>query len=1104
MAGRIAIAVQAVIARQRHWRRARNLRAGERAAARSTMHVEGGRGFSLLAGAVVLAAFSGAVVIAFHARQLSAATRDVATGATISVDALQTVIPGFVFAVPSGAGLTLRSEGGAAIVIAAGMRAASPVRVDLCSQMLDGSRPRLLPLRIGYRFSEIERLLAANQASGRALTLRNVLLASPTADAIPELQVSGLARADFSAPLQVTLGATALPWRWASDAGPGAMRREAWLVGKDAALRLQRRSSSVCPQAGELLVSLYRKNDDAAERALVVAFPAHGQAVSAWLRPGNYSVPATPRVSLEDQALFQELYARGLVQLRKDGLIELAPRDLPAWQAAPVEARVGNLAGWPGVVADPANTKLFKRLYRMADGEYVREQVRIFNNERRLLAWRVRPGLAGVSWQAASLAAPLAIREGLPLAAERLFAELPPGWGAWQRVAAWPERDSMGRAQPAGAFVAGSDSAGAADSTAGSTSDISSKGTRVGGLESMRVEGSIGMNLGRPARAGERLELMLVGRLRKVDGARLVGEAKQVCTGRACPSAGAVQLLTLEAAPGASRITLEVAPLEMADLAGQGEDRYRHLYVANGKLGWRPLAVNSGLVRAAEPAGVSLEDRNGLALWNAGAPTPAAVDAGLAPLLGLRADHANSIAGMLARLPAPDGQPHRARLSLDLALQKASQGALDCIGMRRGQWDGAHCSGGVAAPVGRQGGMVVIDTETGDVLAAAGAGAGVVDAANWNEVRDFDRADPARSPLRLPAFQHDGGAFRSPGSTFKIISALGMELAARRDPQLDSLLGGMPLSAINHLAAAKGFAFRTDAASYPVDTRLAHITNYKDQHLDRRAHDGKLGLSQALTYSLNTWFAWSGELSDRSLFGRADGGAPDLQALEPGALDGVRPIAAMARRLGFEQALRLDGGLLPPDFAWSRWDALQASEAHIDPIHTRHELRQMAIGLRMQTTPLQMALVAGAIGQGRVIAPRLLLELDSRAAQQGQTEALGVRLDRISEGMKGVVDLGTASAAFRGAAFSAIRHGLSGKTGTAPTVILGPNGERRELATVWFTGWLEPGSLPGQKHRLAMAAFVSHSEASGGEHAAPIVAAVLRTMAGASVATAAR
>jgi hypothetical protein len=49
---------------------------------------------------------------------------------------------------------------------------------------------------------------------------------------------------------------------------------------------------------------------------------------------------------------------------------------------------------------------------------------------------------------------------------------------------------------------------------------------------------------------------------------------------------------------------------------------------------------------------------------------------------------------------------------------------------------------------------------------------------------------------------------------------------------------------------------------------------------------------------------------------------------------------------------------------------------------------------------------------------------------------------------------------------------------------------------VWFAGWLEPGSLPGLAHRLALAVFASHSEATGGEHAAPVAAAILATLAG--------
>jgi cell division protein FtsI/penicillin-binding protein 2 len=156
-------------------------------------------------------------------------------------------------------------------------------------------------------------------------------------------------------------------------------------------------------------------------------------------------------------------------------------------------------------------------------------------------------------------------------------------------------------------------------------------------------------------------------------------------------------------------------------------------------------------------------------------------------------------------------------------------------------------------------------------------------------------------------------------------------------------------------------------------------------------------------------------------------------------------------------------------------------------VHTRHELRQMAIGLRMQATPLQMALVAASVGEGRTVSPRLLASLDGRPAASSAGPALGVRLDRIRAGMKGVIDAGTAAGAFRAPDLAQLRRGLYGKTGTAP---IGDG----DLATVWFTGWLEPGSLPGQTHRLAFAVFVSRSSETGGAHAAPVAASVLRAM----------
>jgi cell division protein FtsI/penicillin-binding protein 2 len=1047
-------------------RRARNLRRGTQRADVSRPAPAALPGFTLprftlpvlraprpaqwIAIASALAAVVGAVVIASHARQLS-----VAAGAVGAVDgvyaaaAFQAVLPGAAFTVNATPGITLAQRNGAALLMASNMRGEAPLRIDLCSQMADRATGRLLPLRLGVQFSDVEAWAARNASGASNVTPRNVVLAAPGAP-MPRIEITGTAAA-MQLRWDAVAGVRDVRWIGAASAGrivqanAGAtpLGRDGWLVwhagGQDAALRLVRRPGAACPADGQLQVQLLRPGAAAAGRTQVMAYGAVTQ--TAWLPAGRYLVPVAPAPALEDQALFNQLRHAGLLRLGPDGLIALAPRDLAAWRAAPAPSRAAVLAGWDSVALDPVALQLIERLYHRADGDFVRAQVAVFNGERRLLAWRTRPGAPAGAWNASVDGAPTPVAATLPASAARLFAQLPQGWEAWRRVGAWP----------------------------------------AGSVAQMRY------TLARPAAGNEVMTLLVLGRITSVAGARVTGSAA-ACTGRACPSPDAAQEVHLALLPGATQIDLSATPMQAGALAAPGDDAYRFIRFTGGRLSWQ--AVETGLAApGATLAPVSLADRNGISLWRDGAPGAAAAGAGLAPLLGFQAGHTNSIAGMLGRVA---GGAHAARLSIDLALQTATQGALDCIGMRRGQWDGARCSGGAAPPPGRHAGMVILDAENGDVLAAAGAGAGQVDAANWRDVVDFDRFDPARSPLRLPALQHDGGIHRSPGSTFKIVSALGLELAAQRDPQLDALIAGMPLAGIDAVARQRGFAFQTGAPIYPADEQAAHVTNYREQQAGRRAQDGRLGLAQALTYSLNTWFAWTGELSDRSLFGRGTGGAPDLAGLEPAALDSVRPIVAMAHRLGFEQPLRLDGGLLPAGFNWSPWDALLTTPAHIDPIHARHELRQMSIGLRMQATPLQMALAAAAIGQGRITAPRLLLELDGRAAQDAPKPATGVRLDRIRAGMKGVVDVGTAANAFRAPALATVRRGLYGKTGTAPT-----SGSDGATATVWFTGWLEPGSLPSQRHRLAFAAFVSHSEAGGGDHAAPVVAAVLTAMAGA-------
>ena len=1015
-------------------RRARNLRAGSapRTVDQPRRARAPGQGWAWAAALAL--AFGGALALVLHARALPGAEPD--TPASAALGQLQSIAPGLDFVVPREPGISLTPHGAVALLVASGMQAGPALRVDLCTQMLDPANGRMLPLRVGYPFDEAAALARASNAPPRT-----VLLAAP-GTSMPRIDLTGSAAA-----MQIAWNAGAGTAAWIGDASAGqatharqgraALGQSGWLVWGNEALRFTRQASRACPQAGELVLHRFQPAGGVAGAALVQAFPASGAPVALCLAPGAWQVPLLPPAGLEDGALFDALQARGLLRLGADGLVELAPRDLLAWHRADPAARAP-LPGWDTVALDAGDRRLLERLHHRADGAYVREQVRIFNGERRLVAWRLRPGAPG-GWQAAVAGVPATREEGLPVAAMRLFARLPDGWEPWNRVAGW-------------------------------------EGGRRGAL----------VTLSAPAVHGP-VELLVAGRVRHVTGALV--QAQGACDGRACPDRGAVQRLVLAPLPGAATMTLQVEPLDLAALSGNANAAYRHLRLDDGRLSWHALPVAGAARAAAAPVPVRLFDRDGAALWADGAPAAPALDAGLAPLLGVHRAHRGSVAGMLARL---GGSGHEARLSLDLALQARAQVLLDCVGLRGGHWDGKACSGGAAPDAERRAGLVLLDAGSGDILAAASSGAGRADPAHWGELRDFDQADPARSPLRSAAFQHDGGAHRAPGSTFKVVSALGLEAAARDDVRLEGLLAGLPLAEVDRLATHLGYGFRTGAPNYPADSTRARITNFRDGLTGTRAEDGRFGMAQALKHSVNTWFAWTGELSDRSLLGQPDGGMPGARELEPGALDRVRPVAAMARRLGFGQPLRLDGGLLPEDYRWAEWDALAASASHLDPVDNRHALRQMAIGLRMQTTPLQMALVAAAVGEGRTVAPRLLLALDGKTSGAAHGAPLGVRLDRVRAGMKGVIDGGTAAGAFRGPAFDALRPGLYAKTGTAPV-----GGD--DLATVWFMGYLEPGTLPGQTRRLAFATFVSHSPATGGGHAAPVMAALLQSMQGHSI-----
>ncbi|WP_229466405.1 hypothetical protein [Pseudoduganella plicata] len=805
--------------RRRAWRRAVNLRRANLPAWPAFA-----RRLALPA-LLMLLAVAGGWLIASHARRLGGTTTAAGAEAQRAAAILQSIVPGAALTVPE-QGVQMLAQPAGALAIAAGMRAAPPVRLDLCRQLRDPGRAGMLvPLRLGYRADDVRRW-----ADGAAPALRNVVLVG--GDATPLLRLSGRATADFDGePLRVAWQ-HGTPVRWLAGAdgpregarGEGTLARQGWLAWQGGALHVERRASTACPAAGELVLRPYTPAGRAG-RATVTAFGANGTATVA-LAAGDYRIPAASPPALEDAALFEALQGAGLLRLSRRGAIALAPADLPAWAAASPSERAAALPEWADVRIDDAARKLLRRLYRQADGAYLRRQVELYNSERSLLAWRLADGQQA-SPQAAGVAGPLTVTPAMPPTAVRLFDALPQGWQPWKRIARWPAGDQAVRLS----FAAPRDG---------------------------------------------RIDLLLAGRITSVSGA--TADTASACTGRACTARDDVVRVTLQAQPGAKSVVLAVTPLPAAAMERPGDRRYRHLRVVAGRVLWQPLG--QGTVSSPAPVGapVTLTDRNGTPLWADDAPTPAATRAGLGTLVGLNPAHDSGVAAVLRRA----GTGTAARLTVDLPLQALARDVLACVGMRRGAWDGRRCAGGTAPPMGREAGLVLLDSENGDILAATGFGATRAEGADWAEVRDFDRANPARSPLRLPALQHDGGARRSPGSTFKIVSALGLEMAARSDLRLDALLAGVPLARLDTVAHERGFDFASAAATYPAAADGPHVTNYRELGLERRAQDGKLGLAQALTYSLNTWFAWTGELSDATLFGRADGGVPDAQALQPG------------------------------------------------------------------------------------------------------------------------------------------------------------------------------------------------------------------------------
>jgi hypothetical protein len=378
-----------------------------------------------------------------------------------------------------------------------------------------------------------------------------------------------------------------------------------------------------------------------------------------------------------------------------------------------------------------------------------------------------------------------------------------------------------------------------------------------------------------------------------------------------------------------------------------------------------------------------------------------------------------------------------AELTLDDDLQAAAERALDAELARLPEADGDTMS--------LRGAVLVWDPREGDVLACA--------------ARQRDDADP-RTLLTFPCWQ-DGGLH--PGSTFKIATA-GAALRSS-DPAVRAMLQGSLPAGLR-------------AGGPPTTLRKAKLPALPDRAGDElslrsrmRNHAGHsmpvdATLEDALRSSYNLWFGYVGLLMHRPLregWGRA-GIARAADRLE------AWPVAAVARRAGFDARLELGAGVV-------------GTSGHVpeDAVDNDARIAARSIGQdEVTATPLGVAALVGTVVDGGTIArPRLVRD---RPIERVEVLPPAVA-DRLATALGEVVMKGTAS---RALGDNPWRERMLGKTGSAQRI----DGEGLERTDAWFAAALRPPEGSGEAPVVIVC--VLPGGGLGGRHAAEVVDAVSR------------
>ena len=290
------------------------------------------------------------------------------------------------------------------------------------------------------------------------------------------------------------------------------------------------------------------------------------------------------------------------------------------------------------------------------------------------------------------------------------------------------------------------------------------------------------------------------------------------------------------------------------------------------------------------------------------------------------------------------------------------------------------------------------------------------------------RADCApASPLVNRASQ----GLYAPGSTFKVVTA----------------------------AAALSSGKYTPASTFD-DPGFCTVYGKRVNNFDTSRPFGKVSLATALQFSVNSVFCNIG--------------------LELGA----KRILRQAQAFGFYERPPLE----TPENE-RRQSGLYRNGELYEPKRDRDvDAGRMAFGQeRLLVTPLQMAMVAGAIGNRGILMRPFVVEKTVTPNGKTRERTVPAKIRRavspaaardVSEMMVRAVQAGTGTAA----QISGLRIG--GKTGTAETGVAGSN-------TTWFIAF---SGETGEKPKLAVAVVLQNQSLTGGATAAPIARQVMQAL----------